>query len=54
MTLARIIKINRSCKDISIEYWSKRKKKKRFNYFDIKTKQMYKKTSVVRRKMTNI
>ena len=30
------------CKDISIEYWSKRKKK-RLNYFDIKTKQMHKK-----------
>ena len=38
------------CKDISIEYWSKRKKK-RLNYFDIKTKQIHTKTSVVRRKM---
>ena len=29
------------CKDISIEYWSKRKKKTLLHYFDTKTKQMY-------------
>ena len=39
------------CENISIEY---QRKKKRINYFDIKTKQMYKKTSVVRRNMVNI
>ena len=44
MTLAKIIKklIEESIrKDISIEYWSKRKKKTLLHYFDTKTKQMY-------------
>ena len=33
------------CKDISIEYWSKRKKTL-LHYFDIKTKPMYKKMCI--------
>ena len=42
MTLVKIIKINRSVYmyNISIEYWSKRKKTL-LHYFDIKTKQIY-------------
>ena len=59
MTLAKIIKrlIEESIrKDISIEYWSKRKKKTLLHYLDTKTKQMYIKKIYIssRWKMANI
>ena len=57
MTLAKIIKIETSiCKDNSIQYWSKRKKKTLLHYFDTKTKQIYikKYIPVARLKMANI